>query len=261
MVSSPPGRSDGPARRRLVALGASNLARGFGALVAVTRAAWRGPFDVVSAFGPGRSYGMASSLLGRRLPAILDCGIWAALDALAPAPTLALVTDVGNDILYEAEPERILEWVEEAVVRVRRHAGEVAVAGLPLARIRGLSGPGFLFFRSVLVPQCRLPLAEALARSERVDAALRGIAGRHGARFVPLPIEWYGADPVHVRRSAWSAAWSAIAGFDGASAPAGAWETLRLFMMKPELRSWLGVTQHGRQPGLSLAGGVSVAAY
>jgi hypothetical protein len=113
----------------------------------------------------------------------------------------------------------------------------------------------------VLVPQCRLSREETLARSERVDAALREIARRHGARFVPLPLEWYGTDPVHVRASAWSAAWSAIAGFEGASARAGAWETLRLFMMKPESRSWLGVTQRGRQPGLALPGGVSVAAY
>lgn len=248
-------------RPRLVALGASNLARGFGALVAATRVAWGGPFDVVSAFGPGRSYGMTSSLLGRRLPAILDCGLWAALDAQPRARTLALVTDVGNDILYEADPDRILGWVEEAVVRVRRHADDVAIAGLPLARIRGLSGPAFLFFRSVLVPQCRLSRAETLARSERIDAALRAIAHRHGARFVELPLEWYGADPVHVRPSAWSAAWSTIAGFEGVAARAAAWETLRLFMMKPELRSWLGVTQRGRQPGLVLPGGVSVAAY
>lgn len=249
------------ARPRLVALGASNLARGFGALVAATRAAWGAPFDVVSAFGPGRSYGLPSSLLGRRLPAILECGIWPALDALPPVRTLALVTDVGNDILYEAEPAQILDWVEEAVLRVRRHADDVAVAGLPLARIRLLSNAGFLFFRSVLVPQCRLSHAVTLDRAERIDAALRGIAGRHGARFVELPLEWYGADPVHVRRAAWTTAWSAIAGFDGRAAHPRAWESLRLFMMKPETRSWLGVPQRGRQPGLALPGGVSVAAY
>ena len=76
-MSSPRRGSDplSGGRPRLVALGASNLARGFGALVAATRAAWGGPFDVVSAFGPGRSYGMASSLLGRRLPAILDLSL------------------------------------------------------------------------------------------------------------------------------------------------------------------------------------------
>ena len=248
-------------RPRLVALGASNLARGFGALVAATRAAWGGPFDVASAFGPGRSYGLPSSLLGRRLPAILDCGLWAALDAQPRTRTLALVTDVGNDILYEAPPERILEWVEEAVVRVGRHADEVVIAGLPLARIRRLSAAGFLFFRSVLVPQCRLSRAETLDRSERIDAALRAVAERHRARFAELPLEWYGADPVHVRASAWMTAWSAIAGFDGVPAQGSAWETLRLFLMKPEQRSWLGVPQRGRQPGLALPGGVSVAAY
>ena len=100
-----------------------------------------------------------------------------------------------------------------------------------------------------------------LDRSERIDTALRAIAQRHGARFVALPLEWYGVDPVHVRAAAWMTAWRTIAGFDGADARVRAWETLRLFMMKPERRSWLGVPQRGRQPGLTLAGGVSVAAY
>jgi hypothetical protein len=248
-------------RPRLLALGASNLARGFGALVGATRAAWGGPFDVVSAFGPGRSYGLPSALLGRRLPAILDCGIWRALEAQPPARTLALVTDVGNDILYEAAPERILEWVEEAVVRVRRHADEVAIAGLPLARIRRLSAAGFLFFRSVLVPQCRLSHRVTVERSEAVDAALRALAERHGARFVPLPLDWYGADPVHVRASAWMDAWGTIAGFGAVGARGSAWETARLFLMRPAERSWLGLPQRARQPGLSLPGGVTVAAY
>jgi hypothetical protein len=248
-------------RRRLVALGASNLARGFGALVAAARAGWGAPFDVVSAFGPGRSYGMTSSLLGRRLPSILDCGLWTALDAQPPARTLALVTDVGNDILYEVEPARILEWVDEAVARVRCRAEEVAVAGLPLERIRRLSRAGFLFFRSVLVPQCRLSHAETLDRAEHVDAALRDLAARHGARYVALPLEWYGTDPVHVRASARVPAWSAIAGLGCVHPRVRAWETFRLFMMKPDRRSWLGVPQRGRQPGLALPGGVSVAAY
>ena len=44
-------------------------------------------------------------------------------------------------------------------------------------------------------------------------------------------------------------------------ARASAWETVRLFMMKPERRSWLGVPQRGSQPGLALPGDVSVAAY
>jgi hypothetical protein len=56
-------------------------------------------------------------------------------------------------------------------------------------------------------------------------------------------------------------AWRTIAGFEATEARVRAWETLRLFMMKPERRSWLGLAQRGRQPGLLLPGGVSVAAY
>lgn len=247
---------------RLVALGASNLARGMGAAVAAAREAWGPRIEVVSAFGPGRSYGMDSRLVGRRLPGILDCGLWTALRALPPAPTRAVVTDVGNDILYHAPVETIVSWLDETVARLGEHTGDIVVTGLPLPRIRLLSPAAFLFFRSVLVPRCRLSQAQTLDASERVDAALREIARRRGARFVELPLEWYGRDPVHIHPRQWSAAWQEIvAGRAGHAGPGWTWEGLRLFLMKPERRWWLGIEQRGAQPGLRLRSGPVVWCY
>jgi len=247
---------------RLVALGASNLARGMGAAVAVAREAWGPDIEVVSAFGPGRSYGMDSRLVGRRLPGILECGLWSALRGLPAAPTRAIVTDVGNDILYHAPVERIVSWVDEAVARLGAHTGDIVLTGLPLPRIRQLSPSAFLFFRSVLVPQCRLSQSETLSASERVDEALREIARRRGARFVDLRLEWYARDPVHIRRREWSAAWHEIvAGEAGRTGGGWSWEGLRLFLMKPERRWWLGVEQRGAQPGLRLRSGPTVWCY
>jgi hypothetical protein len=247
---------------RLVALGASNLARGMGAAVAVARETWGPRIEVVSAFGPGRSYGMDSLLVGRRLPGILECGLWPALRGLPEAPTRAIVTDVGNDILYHVPVPQIVAWVDEAVARLGAHAGDIVVTGLPLPRIRLLSPSAFLFFRSVLVPRCRLSQAETLAASERVEEALRDIARRRGARFVDLKLEWYGRDPVHIRKREWSAAWHEIvAGETGRTGGGWSWEGLRLFLMKPERRWWLGVEQRGAQPGLRLRSGPTVWCY
>jgi hypothetical protein len=247
---------------RFVALGASNLARGLGAAVAVARDVWGPQLEVVAAFGAGRSYGMASSLMGRRLPGILDCGLWPLLRSLPRARTRALVTDVGNDILYHVPVPRVVEWLDETVARLGDFADDVVVTGLPLERIRLLSPPSFLFFRSLFVPQCRLTQQETIAASERVDEALQAIAARRGARFRPARREWYGVDPIHIRLRRARAAWHEVLTGE-ADAPRGrwAWDGVRLFMMKPERRWWLGVEQRGAQPGLRLPSGPTVWCY
>jgi hypothetical protein len=233
-----------------------------GSAVAVAREAFGPRIEVVSAFGPGRSYGMDSWLVGRRLPGILGCGLWPALRGLPRAPTRAIVTDVGNDILYHAPVPRIVSWVDETVARLGEHTDDVVLTGLPLPRIRLLSPAAFLFFRSVLVPRCRLSRAETLAASERVDEALHEIAVRRGARFVDLRLEWYGRDPVHISPRHWCAAWHEIvAGETGRAGGGWSWDGLRLFLMKPERRWWLGIEQRGAQPGLRLASGPTVWCY
>ena len=91
---------------RVVAIGASNLTRGFQTVVATARTAWGPDVQVVAALGHGRSYGADSAFLFRRLPGILQSGIWQQLESTPAVPTKALVTDVGNDIVYGFPPER-----------------------------------------------------------------------------------------------------------------------------------------------------------
>src|SRR3974377_1647031 len=104
---------------RLEALGAGNLTRGFWSVVSVSRAAWGPEIQVLAALGRGRSYGAPSRLVVRRLPGILDSGLWRTLETLPKLPTRAVVTDVGNDIVYGFSAEQTLAWVEEALDRLQ----------------------------------------------------------------------------------------------------------------------------------------------
>lgn len=186
---------------RIVALGASNLTRGFHTIVATARSMAGPHAEVVAALGHGRSYGMASRLLVRTLPGILESGLWRQLEVLPPAPTRALVTDVGNDVLYGMPADRIVAWVDEAIARLQRITGDIVLTDLPLARARRLTRVEFLAFRSIVVPQCRLSLAEVLETAERVNEGLETIAAARGVSFFRLKPEWYGADPIHIRPS------------------------------------------------------------
>jgi hypothetical protein len=195
---------------RVVALGASNLTLGFPAVVSSARAAWGPKVEVLAALGHGRSYGAHSRVLFRRLPGVLESGLWPALESRPQVATRGLVTDVGNDILYGFSAAQTLEWVEEAVRRLSRVTRDVVVTDLPLDRIRRLSNAKFLVFRSVLVPSCRLSLTQVLDRAERVSEGLATLAAAAGSRLVRLDPTWYGFDPVHFRRSSMRAAWREI---------------------------------------------------
>ena len=84
---------------------------------------------------------------------------------MPPAPTAALVTDVGNDIVYGAPVESILEWVEECLNRLERQAapGGGGNAAMPIvltlpptATVMALSQWRYTLIRTLRVS--RLPI-------------------------------------------------------------------------------------------------------
>jgi hypothetical protein len=241
---------------RVVALGASNLARGFRTVVATARTAWGPEVEVLAALGHGRSYGAPSRMLVRTLPGILASGLWRTLESLPELPTRALVADVGNDILYGVPAERILTWVEEAIGRLQRVTRDIVLTDLPIASIRRLSRARFLVFRSILFPLCRLSMGRVLEIAERVNAGLGELSTARGVRLFRLDPAWYGLDPIHIRRSwrrsAWRELLAARAAGDGSSSLL---EALTLRLMPPERRWLLGVEQFTPQSGVALPSG------
>ncbi len=259
---------------RVVALGASNLTRGFHTVVATARSMGGPDVEVLAALGHGRSYGAHSRFTVRTLPGILQSGLWRQLERLPAAPTRGLVTDVGNDVLYCMPSERIIAWVDEAVGRLQRVTRDIVLTDLPIASGRRLSRIEFLAFRSLVVPQCRLSLAQALDTAERVNEGLEAIAVARGVRFFRLKPEWYGIDPIHIRPSLWRSAWreilcdGRIADMDvnanadaDADASGSTAEALRLYLLRPERQWMFGREQFTAQCGVSLAPGGRVWLY
>ena len=248
---------------RVVALGASNLTRGFQTVVSTARALWGPDVEVLAALGHGRSYGAPSRFIARTLPGILKSGLWTELEQRPQKATRGLVTDVGNDILYGFSVERTLGWVEETLVRLRCLTQDIVLAGLPLASVRRLSNVRFLAFRSVLVPSCRLSLAQVVERAEQVNEGLVTLAGTYGARFFRLDPAWYGLDPIHIRPSCWRPAWQQILGIQHQehSWSRSAIESVKLYCMRPERRWLFGREQVTPQSGVALRAGGHVWLY
>jgi len=263
-------RTEPPALRAVV-LGASNLRMGLPLVAARLRGAAGGPIEVLAACGHGRSYVQWSRILFgvRALPGVADCGLWralAALPSLASLPTVALVMDIGNDLLYGRSSEDIAAGVGACLRRLQAVGADVVIVPLPMASLEKVSTFRYHAARTILYPARGEPWASLRARARDLDRRLRELAAEHGARLVEPQAAWYGIDPIHFhgrrRRQAWDhiiAQWlarvpRAIAAGPGAFRlrvpPLGAAE-LRLF----------GTLRRTPQPACRLPDGSTVALY
>jgi hypothetical protein len=283
---------------RFVILGASNVARAISTIVETARLCHDcDPLEILAAFGHGRSFGLTTRVAGRTLPAILHCRLWDALarghgsgglgpsasswsSGLAPLPTSALVTDIGNDILYGVAPRQIARWVERCVVRLIERGADVAMTRLPLDSIHSLGEVRYWAARTVLFPRCKLELHAALDLAAELDARMVELARTLDVTLVEHERDWYGLDPIHIRMSQWRIAWhraigaaasrraGGVAGGDGLngslnarSKPSSLLRWLRLKLLIPDIRWVLGIEQRREQPGLAFSDGTTISAY
>jgi len=249
---------------RAILLGASNLKASLSPLISGVRRKAGGPVEVLAACGHGRSYGTWSRFLFvRRLPGIEGCGLWQELDRRPPRRTLALVTDVGNDLVYGVSAEAIAGWVEACLDRLVRQEAEIVLTLLPLPRLEKLSAWQVRLAVSLLFPGRPAPWPGLLARARELDGRLRRIGREHGARIVEPEASWYGADPIHLRRSVRRQVWDDVLSLGLPEA------ALRSQMaVRPRIPSFgaaelrlFGAVLRTPQPAVHLPDGTSVALY
>lgn len=252
--------------RRIVLLGASNIARSLSIVLDSARNAWGSPLDIVAATGHGRSYGMSSRILGRTLPGILQSGLWETLATRAPAPTAALLTDIGNDILYGASVEQITRWLERCLEQLQPMAEQITITQLPLESIEELGSIRFLAMRTILFPKSRLTLSDALTTARKLNANVTELAARYAAATIKPARDWYGLDPIHIKRGRQPQAWQQILRAwnpeqDIAPARHSLLRLASLRRMRPQTRQIFGFQQQQVQPARRLSDGSFVSLY
>jgi hypothetical protein len=257
-----------PATRRVVLLGASNLTRGISTVIETAENIWGRPLEILGALGHGRSYGMESNVLGRRLPGIVQCGLWNALAQSDAKPTAALITDIGNDILYEVPVAQIISWVQTTIERLQTIDANICVTLPPLDSARGLTLKKFLFFRKLFFPRCRLELNEVVERAHQLNDGIESLGQSHGVRVVAQRGQWYGFDPIHIRLRQWRNAWFEIlkhwsddrsAYYSPARGSLMRWTYLRT--REPEARSIFGRNMRKNQPSALFRSGTRVSFF
>jgi hypothetical protein len=248
---------------RAVLLGASNLRNDLPFLIDHLRQRAGGAVEALTACGHGRSYGAWSRFLSiRRLPGIVGCGLWRELERRPSLPTFALVTDVGNDLIYGAGVERTAGWVEACLDRLDRPWTEITITLLPIGRLERLSPRQVRLAVSLLFPGREAPWPALLDQARELDQQLRRMGRERGLRLVEPEAAWYGLDPIHPRRrhrrEVWARVISPEMGPGMGRRPDG---RTRLPLFSAEETRLLGIPIRRSQPAVRLADGTSVAFY
>ncbi len=254
-------------RRRIILLGASNVARGISVILGTAQRVWPEPLEVFAAFGRGRSYGRPSRVLRRELTGIVECGLWNAIQARAPLETAALLTDIGNDLVYERSVDEIGDWVDACLARCAALGAHSLVTRLPISNLEGLPEWKFRLVRKIFFPGCRIGLETIAERAKALDERVLQVASRWGARVISQQREWYGFDPIHITYRQMPRAWREILGHwstDTAPLTAARRAIARgvyLQAVFPERRKLFGIEQRARQPAGKLPGGSTLWFY
>ncbi|MBX3618087.1 hypothetical protein [Nitrosomonas sp.] len=184
---------------RMILLGASNLTLSLRLVIQSLQLQLSEPGEIFAAVGHGRAYSVDSEMLFRGLPGIADCGLWRQLEVSEKKPAVALLTDIGNDIMYEAPSAKILLAVEWCVRQLHNHSAQIVMTNLPMASIEGLAERRYIFFRNLFYPFCRLSRVETVSRARTIHAGLIEMAARYQFKLIESEPRWFGADGIHVR--------------------------------------------------------------
>jgi hypothetical protein len=258
--------SDVPSRR-VILLGASNLRRSFSTVVAAARRTWGEPVEIMAAMGHGRSYGQDSTVLGRKISGIFPCALWQDLQQRPALPAAALVTDIGNDLIYGVPPKQIVQWVAQCLDRLTDAGASTVVTQLPIESVEQLGEARFRFFRRVLFPRSTLTLNVAKELVYSLNSDLLELGESRKIPVISLSKSWYGFDPIHLKRRVWRTAWpTMLAGWHSSSAPIAMsrpsiWTSAYLKTLPPWERSLFGIRRRAVQPSGRLSDGTTISLY
>lgn len=253
--------------KRIIILGASNVALGFPLIVNAIRNSLTHPVQLFAAHGHGRSFCDWSYVLHRGLPGILDCDLWQELAHQSPADrTWGLVTDIGNDLLYGRSLEETYQQITRAMQHLSEAGAAITFVRPPIERVLRLSAWRYWITKQVMFPGPTVPWTEMSRMIQELDQRVTEAAGPLGATVITPRLNWYGIDPIHIRGSQRLAAWESILRtwpFEERpvmAAPSYEFSG-RIWSSAPKLRTLWRKPRHQAQPAWSGENGSTVWLY
>lgn len=198
----------------LILLGASNLSRGCFAFSRYMKARlYPRPVEVLIASGPGRGYHASGGLLNVNYPPICSSDIFDVAQKKAESgfQVVALVTDMGNDIMYSVSAEQLIATIQQIFDRLQSMNADVFYTTLPVAFEKGVHPVWFYILRSLLLPFSRVSYDKATAGIIAVNQFLKKYDSEN-CHLVSGMDRYLGYDEIHYGWLRAHSAWSHLAG-------------------------------------------------
>ena len=197
----------------------------------------------------------------RTLPGIIECGLWKKLDELeasrtenSPTKPRAIITDVGNDLIYGVSPEQLVTWVEECVRRLQKYESEIVLTGIPLPSLLRLSPLRYTLTQKFFFLDKKSTRDGMMQKAEELNLRLAEMVERYSVTIQPQPIEWFGFDPIHFRHRERASVWRTLCShWSGFDADRSDWKNppfgqITSLAWKPAEQWWFGKSRGAPQP-------------
>lgn len=194
-------------------LGASNLARGYSALADCFVASLApNRVEILHAMGPGRGYCAEGGFLKIKYPPIGASGILDSISAgeETPRQVIALITDIGNDIMYGVSASEITACLSALLKQFSALDAEVFLQPIPIDLSEDVSENQFRVLRSIFFPNSAIDYEKAKEAVFAVNEFLRTHAGGR-VHLLPGVKEFMGIDKIHYSVFQSHKAWSGVA--------------------------------------------------
>lgn len=195
-----------------ILLGASNLARGhIGFSKFLQQALPNSQVDFFYALGPGRCYCAWGGVMGKSYSPIRNSGIFNAVKDKSPAACrrIALVSDIGNDILYGIKTEEVIAELERTFDRLRDLGADLFVNPIPSIFEVELNRNYYFILRTIFYPTSRVSYESTLAAVKEINRFLKSSAKNRFTLISKLE-SYAGWDRIHYSIFKMHLAWTKI---------------------------------------------------
>ena len=148
-----------------ILFGASNLARSFyGLKLSIKRCIHPRSANFIHAMGPGRGYLSQGGILNTTYPPIIDCGILESIQKIRKPnqQIIALITDIGNDIMYGIHSEKIIEGLQSILDTLGEVTKNIFITPIPINLKNDIGEFYFRVLRCIFFPKSSIKYSQTL---------------------------------------------------------------------------------------------------
>ena len=194
-------------------LGASNLARSLDGLkICIKRCMLPRAASFLHAIGPGRGYVSRGGILNAVYSPILDSGIFEEVrrKRIKNQQVVALITDIGNDIMYDASPDKIIGGLQYLYNLLDAFETNIFITSIPVDLKNDISELCFHILRKVYFPNSPVTYSQASNNIKIINQFILQSSNQRISVINDMK-PFYGIDKIHYSIQKSQLAWSHIA--------------------------------------------------